>query len=113
MTSSDGTVEELVKRMFDPRVGPDDLARLREEWPGRLIVKGVQSVADAELVVEAGADAAAPGRASDGGPDRGARFAEIGEDLVSGPLTSCDRCRARGPAFTTPVVGAGPPPVAG
>ncbi|WP_433512281.1 alpha-hydroxy acid oxidase [Nonomuraea sp. CA-143628] len=57
MTSWNGTVEELVKQMFDPGVGPDDLAWLREEWPGRLIVKGVQSVADAELVVEAGADA--------------------------------------------------------
>ncbi len=57
MTSWNGTVEELVRQMFDPGVGPDDLAWLRDEWPGKLIVKGVQSVADAELVVEAGADA--------------------------------------------------------
>ncbi|MEV0389351.1 alpha-hydroxy acid oxidase [Nonomuraea sp. NPDC050643] len=57
MTSWNGTVEELVATMFDPAVGPADLAWLRAEWPGRLIVKGVQSVADAELVVDAGADA--------------------------------------------------------
>ncbi|MFI9560995.1 alpha-hydroxy acid oxidase [Nonomuraea endophytica] len=57
MTSWDGTVAELVRQMFDPGVEYGDLAWLRAEWPGKLIVKGVQSVADAELVVEVGADA--------------------------------------------------------
>ena len=34
-----------------------DLAWLREQWPGHLVVKGIQSVADARTVVGAGADA--------------------------------------------------------
>ena len=34
----------------------DDLAWVRSMWPGPLIVKGIQSVADARLVIDAGAD---------------------------------------------------------
>ena len=57
LRSWDGTVAELVAHMFDPAAGLADLAWLRQQWPGRLVVKGVQDVADARLVVdEAGAD---------------------------------------------------------
>ena len=57
LRSWDGTVAELVSHMFDPAAGLADLAWLREQWPGQLVVKGVQDVADARLVVdEAGAD---------------------------------------------------------
>lgn len=34
----------------------DDVKRLRDEWPGKLIVKGVLSVEDAELAAGVGAD---------------------------------------------------------
>jgi len=34
----------------------DDLAWVRSMWAGPLVVKGIQSVADARLVVDAGAD---------------------------------------------------------
>ena len=37
--------------------GFDDLQQLREDWSGKLIVKGVLSVADAQKALEAGADA--------------------------------------------------------
>ncbi|WP_336645941.1 alpha-hydroxy acid oxidase [Microbacterium sp. USHLN186] len=57
LRSFDGTVAELVGRMFDPSLKLDDLAWLREEWSGKLVVKGIQSVADARRVVDAGADA--------------------------------------------------------
>ena len=53
----DGTVAELAARMFDPTATIDDLAWLRETWPGPLVVKGVQTAADAARVVDAGADA--------------------------------------------------------
>jgi L-lactate dehydrogenase (cytochrome) len=53
----EGTVAELVGRMFDPSVTLDDLSWLRSAWPGPLVVKGVQTVADARAVVDAGADA--------------------------------------------------------
>ncbi|MHB1615635.1 MAG: alpha-hydroxy acid oxidase, partial [Actinomycetes bacterium] len=48
---------ELVGRMFDPAATLADLAWLRDAWDGPLVVKGIQTVADARTVVEAGADA--------------------------------------------------------
>jgi L-lactate dehydrogenase (cytochrome) len=51
-----GTVAELAARMFDPAATIADLAWLRSAWTGPLIVKGIQTVADARAVVEAGAD---------------------------------------------------------
>src|SRR3954451_11311660 len=54
---SEGTVADLVARMFDPALTMADLAWLRSEWPGSLVVKGVQHVDDARAVVDAGADA--------------------------------------------------------
>jgi L-lactate dehydrogenase (cytochrome) len=52
----EGTVAELVDRMFDPTATLSDLSWLRSVWPGSLVVKGVQNVADARAVVDAGAD---------------------------------------------------------
>jgi len=57
LTHSEGTVADLVGRMFDPSVTMSDLAWLRSVWPGSLVVKGVQHVEDARAVVDAGADA--------------------------------------------------------
>jgi L-lactate dehydrogenase (cytochrome) len=57
LTSSEGTVAELINRMFDPSLTVRDVAWLRETWSGPLIVKGIQHVDDARLVVDAGADA--------------------------------------------------------
>ena len=53
----DGTVAELVGRMFDPSATLSDLSWLRSIWPGSLVVKGIQHVDDARAVVDAGADA--------------------------------------------------------
>ena len=53
----EGTVAELAARMFDPAATMADLAWLRSAWPGPLVVKGIQTVADARAVVDAGADA--------------------------------------------------------
>ncbi len=51
-----GTVAELLDAMFDPTVNFDDLRWLREQWPGRLVVKGIQSVDDARKVTDCGVD---------------------------------------------------------
>ncbi|WP_020573109.1 alpha-hydroxy acid oxidase [Actinopolymorpha alba] len=51
-----GTVAELINHMFDPSVTFDDLAWMREIWPGSLVVKGIQNVEDARKVVDLGAD---------------------------------------------------------
>jgi L-lactate dehydrogenase (cytochrome) len=53
----DGTVAELVGRMFDPSATLHDLSWLRSVWPGSLVVKGVLHPDDARAVVDAGADA--------------------------------------------------------
>ncbi len=53
----EGTVAELAGRIFDPSTTLSDLSWLRSVWPGHLVVKGVQNVADAQAVVDAGADA--------------------------------------------------------
>jgi L-lactate dehydrogenase (cytochrome) len=57
LSSFDGTVAELVAQMFDPGLGDADVTWLRDEWPGSLVVKGIQSVEDARRCVDLGADA--------------------------------------------------------
>jgi L-lactate dehydrogenase (cytochrome) len=51
-----GTVAALVDTMFDPTVTWEEVRFLREQWPGKLVVKGIQSLTDARLAVETGAD---------------------------------------------------------
>lgn len=57
LRSSEGTVAELIDKVFDPSVDFDDLAWLKETWDGPVIVKGVQTPEDAAAVAERGADA--------------------------------------------------------
>lgn len=56
LTSSGGTVAELVDRMFDPSASTADLSWLRESWEGRIVVKGIQHADDARLVADLGVD---------------------------------------------------------
>lgn len=51
-----GTVAQYMDSMFDPSVTFDDLAWIKSQWPGRFVVKGIQTVADARTVVDVGAD---------------------------------------------------------
>ncbi|MCV7192027.1 alpha-hydroxy acid oxidase [Mycolicibacterium brumae] len=51
-----GTVAELLDTMFDPTVTFEDLAWIKEQWPGKLVVKGIQTVADAKAVTDLGVD---------------------------------------------------------
>ncbi len=51
-----GTVADLLDTMFDPTVTYDDLAWIRDQWPGKVVVKGVQTVADAVRCAEVGVD---------------------------------------------------------
>lgn len=55
--NSQGTVAELIGRAFDPSLNWSDIDWLREHWDGPLVIKGIQSVEDAEACVERGADA--------------------------------------------------------
>jgi L-lactate dehydrogenase (cytochrome) len=56
LSSTEGTVADLIGRVFDPAVTLADLEWLRSAWPGRLVVKGIQTVDDAVLVAQHGAD---------------------------------------------------------
>ena len=51
-----GTVAELLDTMFDPTVTSADLAWIKEQWPGKLVVKGVQNLQDAKQLASMGVD---------------------------------------------------------
>jgi isopentenyl diphosphate isomerase/L-lactate dehydrogenase-like FMN-dependent dehydrogenase len=57
---------------FDPRLSWDDVKWVKEKWGGKLILKGIQDVEDAQLAVASGADAIVVsnhgGRQLDGAP---------------------------------------------
>ncbi|MGZ5368518.1 MAG: alpha-hydroxy acid oxidase, partial [Aeromicrobium sp.] len=57
LDSWSGTVADLLDTMFDPTVSFEDLAWIKEQWKGKLIVKGVQSVDDARKLTDLGVDA--------------------------------------------------------
>ena len=57
LDSWDGTVAELLDSMFDPTVDFDDLKWIKEQWGGKVIVKGIQSTKDAKKVAGLGVDA--------------------------------------------------------
>ena len=52
-----GTVADLLDTMFDPTVSFEDLAWIKEQWNGKLVVKGVQSLDDAKKLTDMGVDA--------------------------------------------------------
>jgi L-lactate dehydrogenase (cytochrome) len=51
-----GTVGEYLSTMFDPSLTFDDLVWIKDQWPGKLVVKGIQTLEDARAVVERGVD---------------------------------------------------------
>ncbi|KKW68277.1 lactate dehydrogenase [Lampropedia cohaerens] len=57
---------------FDPRLNWSDVERIKRQWGGKLILKGIMDVEDARLAVESGADALVVsnhgGRQLDGAP---------------------------------------------
>ncbi|HUE34717.1 MAG TPA: alpha-hydroxy acid oxidase [Mycobacterium sp.] len=51
-----GTVAEYLSTMFDPSLTFDDLEWIKAQWPGKLVVKGIQTLDDARTVVDRGVD---------------------------------------------------------
>jgi L-lactate dehydrogenase (cytochrome) len=51
-----GTVGELIDTMFDPTVTFEDIKWIRSVWPRKLVVKGVQTLADAKELTKYGVD---------------------------------------------------------
>ena len=56
LSSTGGTVGELLDAAMDPTISTEDLQIIREIWPGKLVVKGVQTVEDAAKLVDLGVD---------------------------------------------------------
>jgi L-lactate dehydrogenase (cytochrome) len=51
-----GTVGEYLSTMFDPSLTFGDLEWIKAQWPGKLVVKGIQTLDDARAVVDRGVD---------------------------------------------------------
>lgn len=70
--SSAVTLADYINSQFDPALSWGEIEWLRSVWDGPIVIKGVQTVADAELAVEHGVDAIAlsnhGGRQLDGAP---------------------------------------------
>jgi L-lactate dehydrogenase (cytochrome) len=66
------TLAQWIANQFDPTLSWQDLAWIRELWPGKLIVKGIMDAEDARLAAEHGVDAIVVsnhgGRQLDGAP---------------------------------------------
>jgi L-lactate dehydrogenase (cytochrome) len=57
--SNDGikTLSQWTASQFDPTLNWDDVAWIKEQWGGKLILKGILDVEDAKLAAQTGADA--------------------------------------------------------
>ena len=56
LSTTGGTVGELLNAAMDPTISFDELEEIRAIWPGKLVVKGVQTVQDSVRLIEAGVD---------------------------------------------------------
>ena len=67
-----GNLMEWTGKQFDPTLNWADVAWIKKRWGGKLILKGIQDVEDAQLAVQTGADAIIVsnhgGRQLDGAP---------------------------------------------
>jgi L-lactate dehydrogenase (cytochrome) len=66
------SIMQYVNEQFDPSLTWKDVEWLRQQWEGPLVIKGIQSVGDARMARDAGADAVMisnhGGRQLDGAP---------------------------------------------
>src|SRR5579859_1545444 len=66
------TLAQWIASQFDPTLNWGDLAWIRDEWPGKLIIKGILDPEDARLAAQHGVDAIVVsnhgGRQLDGAP---------------------------------------------
>lgn len=56
LSATGGTVGDLLNAAMDPSIDYEDLAIIRQMWPGKLVIKGVQTVEDAKTLVDHGVD---------------------------------------------------------
>jgi L-lactate dehydrogenase (cytochrome) len=56
LSSTGGTVGELLDAAMDPTISYDDLATIRALWPGKIVIRGVQNVEDSKRLIDLGVD---------------------------------------------------------
>ncbi|HEX5400677.1 MAG TPA: alpha-hydroxy acid oxidase [Pseudonocardiaceae bacterium] len=56
LTSTGGTVGQLLDAAMDPTISFADLDVIRDLWPGKIVVKGVQTLADSKTLADLGVD---------------------------------------------------------
>jgi L-lactate dehydrogenase (cytochrome) len=91
---------DYVKRQFDPTLSWKDLEWLRGQWSGPIVVKGIQTVADARIAADAGVEAVAisnhGGRQLDSAPAALALLPAIAEAIGHRTEIICDGGVRRG-----------------
>ena len=56
LSSTGGTVGELLDSAMDPSINFEDLKIIRALWPGKFVVKGVQNLEDSQRLADLGVD---------------------------------------------------------
>jgi len=56
LSSTGGTVGDLLNAAMDPSISFEDLAIIRDLFPGKIVIKGVQNVDDSKKLVDLGVD---------------------------------------------------------
>jgi L-lactate dehydrogenase (cytochrome) len=56
LSSTGGTVGDLLDAAMDPTISYQDLAIIREMWPGNIVIKGVQNLEDSKRLIDLGVD---------------------------------------------------------
>jgi len=56
LSSTGGTVGELLNTAMDPSINYEDLKEIRSIWPGKIVIKGVQNVEDSKKLADLGVD---------------------------------------------------------
>jgi L-lactate dehydrogenase (cytochrome) len=100
------TLADYVNAQFDASLSWDDLAWLRDRWPGPVILKGIQSVDDARRAADHGVEAIAisnhGGRQLDGAPAPVSLIAPVADVVGDSVEIICDGGVRRGRTWRRP-----------
>ncbi len=93
-------LSEYINSQFDPSLSWADIDWFREQWPGKVVIKGIQSVADARIAADRGVDAIAlsnhGGRQLDGAPAPVDLIAPVADAVGGRVAILCDGGVRRG-----------------
>ncbi|MGD9749835.1 MAG: alpha-hydroxy acid oxidase [Acidimicrobiia bacterium] len=104
-SASDGSdtavnLSQYINSQFEPALSWDDIEWFRSRWAGRIVIKGIQTVADAELAVAHGVDGIAlsnhGGRQLDGAPTPIELVAPVADAVGGRTSIFCDGGVRRG-----------------